>query len=1002
MSKTIGRNVLARFIGALLVGVLAFSPVQAADDFQSVDRMVSFLGYLRRHLPTIYQDFVVRYNAVEFFGTAQEALDRLHLHLGVVRGYRFEMSRLADTGGARGALDLEKLQKVLQTNSGVLKTDQPAADVFWESVGHLARLEGLRTGLFRSASVPNAREIFRLPLDEQVERLTAILKDLSEVQGVEPRRIGIDKSFLSGADVISLFQKAANAQKNIGVVSLLTTYDHLSGNTKRHASESLEEILTAKEAYLVQTMSADAILNSGAGIFKTMPASLISLVPAGKFHSLFKATVTEAIGAITHSASSKLEPILSMRRGHPFELLTRGSVGDCSSFNTPMIPFLPAEEIYWIEKDRDEKGYFQFTRLLSGGEDVLYVNTISGAEVSRQDARVAFAGFLKAVRDGKMDAKRVAIPVPQLIPHIINFPEIATLFRELIARGRPIKLQYRDERERHALAPFTEDYLDLPHTNQWGIEIPLDVLDEFLPARTTVLPFQIATSDLFPTVSRDEAFVIALELRNRETEDEELDQVLTKFKIHAEAFDKVWKALGNPGKKSIREFHVDVQKEIAAAGVKVNWAEFSTLPLLYRGHFQAPDALDSENWVLTKKYLDTYLLSYSDLDYVFRSLAPHYPELAKKEDFRKIVQTLFKKNLKEMDRLLDFYELEQRSAYRTLINLFRSGLSQGPFEKDIETLKREIPLKQKAQTDQRRKDGIFIRTNTLLGAIAGYPNEVFEKLMAHLEDIAPRAQIWEREHDANQKVMPGVGKEEVFLDLDDARNVCEYISAFMMSGKMTSLQIQRFETFVLGSDFGLSFTKHLGLYKVLKLNVAKIMEVLFSKEKFEWAAFFIHKDWWSKHPKAQQWMNRVWQNGGPVGAANFIIGLRGNPGWLKFYLSDYMIDALMMIARYNIIDEKLVIQMVLSKVEHLKPLRLQWLSEVTTVELARMVLNSFTSAWPRRKVDFIVSRLVTRFPEIRDQLAEMETRLAQKSTSPNNKACSWVVNQAQTKTGVAQ
>lgn len=893
---------------ALLCGALLFFPSGGANgstyDLRTPAHRLSFLGYLRRVVPTLYQDFVVRTEAMSYLETAQRASEALEFNLeNVKRGHVLAVHRAPL---AAPEASPEKLVAFRQEMAN-LGRDFPNAQsvsliaALRAELAKAAQLEGIGAGVAQAVAALG----FRGRADEVARYLT----QFAELRGFDPRRIGIDKDALSGREVVELHQSAIQARDNS--IRLIATA--LLSHRGRFSNLSVEAAaMTAARAELfhlrelldprtTQSFSEDLI-----GEVLSQPSPPI--LTKAKIHRLIKSSRALIESVTMAGAQVTAQPVLTIESAHPYVAWVRGSVGDCSTDNSYAISLCSAESINWLKRGPASavKGYLQYTLVEIEGDLAIYLNTISGAGISREVTRQALSALAASM--GKLGAKRIAIPVPEKFKDIINYPEVDAVFRELAARGRRVALKYIDASDRKRVAPFNEDQLDLPETNAFAIEIAVeDILDSSLKSEFSTQS-SLQPQELFPRLSREEAIQVALDLKNNEQNAQEnakeLELALEAHQIPIKIFEKAWNELGNPDRLNVESYHQRIEKLLALHGLKFDWEAFRKSLIFYRGHLRAPDALSGSNLGLLLSYLNIHLLSYSDLGYVYSSLTPHYSELVKTPDFIRLVRLIFRRNLREMDRLLDRYELESKSAYRVLISLVDSGMPLEPFREELKALDLQLENESKHAD---RAESVFFRRKTLLGLV--------ESKAHHFRDIMARL----------ERITPSTSK----LDADDKFALASYFSRYALLPETPEADIKRIERFLVQSELGMSFLPWLGYFRIDRFNVPGLVQSLLAAKKIAWAAYLVQLDPWPKHPSAARWLSVFWQNRALIGDRVLLDGIVKTPSWLSVPGAEAVVDGLITTADQTPGSETILAKLLAKHPEKVRPAWQEWLNGVS-------------------------------------------------------------------------
>lgn len=903
-----------------------------ANDFKSIDQKLSFLGHLRREVPHLYSDFILRNQAIEFLDRAQEAIEQLPFQKNKAFDGK-EILIYSNTPVAVKA-DIQELNKNINLLIDFAQSYDSSLSVVEAlklEVKRAAMLEGLRVGILRTKDVANTEAWLKIAdAEEQIKAAAKIFENVNVINGLNPRLVGINKDQITGLEFIEAYKNAVSASTNTAYLYWLAVFGALKNEA--FLARPVQEM----SLLLKNITKEDLNLVSDQEKFMSVVSRFVKQVevPPTVYWKFAKKSFStlKSLGTLHEVAST--QPYLTITRVHPYESYVRGSVGDCSTCNSFAVPMAKNEEVYWIKKDpRGVVGYLQISKVKVDGQSAAYLHTISGSDLSRTDTFAAIHAISEALPS--LGVQRLVLPVAEKMKDIINYPEVEAAFKEIIKLGATVDIVYEDALDRAALAPFTEDSFDLPETNKKGVEVKPADTKKFNQFSVKIRSTEVKPSSLFPQISKQEALIITLELKNRELPEEKLKEILATHQISKELFDDLWKIQSNENRKPVAEFHEQVKQAIKNLNAEVDWTSFKNLTLFYRGHFNAPDALNKENSDLAMKYITAYLLAYSDLDSAYTTLTPHFSKLTQEQKFIKLIKLLFRRNLREMQRLLDSYELEKKSAYRTLIKLFQAGLSREMFQSELDAL--ELKLEEQPQY-KKRYHGTFIRRQTMLGMI--YPENIkyFNQLMDFFEDAAIK---------------------NIAIEYDDIRAAANYLSDFSNRPKTTKAQILRIENFLMSSELGLSFAPALGMFKIDKFNIPAYVELLFSKGKFQWVAYLIHKEPWSKHRFASKWLATLWQNRDEVGVQIFLEGLRVNQTWLRVPGVDVVIEGLMPLARADATSEALMTRILLYEPNKLNVGRLKWLSEISSPALAEVVVNhaSNNKDWSVSSRKWILNKL---------------------------------------------
>ncbi|MCK6599897.1 MAG: hypothetical protein L6Q37_16150, partial [Bdellovibrionaceae bacterium] len=749
-----------------------------------------------------------RYDAFDFLETAQEAIDAVGFKNSSIESYSWNVSMSSDNEFQKKYI-VDKIKEDILKTIAIIDQKENVIDVLLRHMSSSLLYDAITAGLSHTDTSLGLKEILRSNSDNLLQDLAKKIESLDVVNGINPKLLGLNKSEVSGKEILDLFKESIESRKLVARIfwAILVSSSEKPLKSNVTFAELTSRIILQTDNEIIDKLNSKFELER----FSFLAEAKINNATINK---IFKSSKDELRKVSNQTKQVEVNKFLiKLERSHPYDAFPRGSVGDCSTSNCFAIPLVPEEEFFWIRRpDGSVKGYFQFTRVLVNGKKALYLNTISGAGISKEDTRAIFHTIASSLKQLKVE--KIVIPTFDKIPAIINFPEVEFVFQELAHKGKLVQVNYLDEESRLRLLPFSADSVDLPEKNKQAIEIE--------PA-TLILPkFKIANQHLrlnpefpFPKASLNEIIMVALELRNRENNNHGISDILKANNIDPIVFEKLWRIVSNQDKKAIKDFHKATKDILNSLRLDYRWDDFIQSPLFFRGHMLAPDALIGSNKDLALSYIQVLIRAYSDIPLVYETLTPFYRELSESVEFIDLVKNLFKKNLKEFDRVLDYYELEHKSAYRTLAFLFQSGLPTEKFQNEIDVLSKQWELEVK---DEERKNGVFVRRITLLGVISNFHPKYFDELIEFLEQIT--------------------SKKSKFSN-DDIRTVASYISGATTNDKLNKEQTVRMEKFLTSTEFGMSFLPHLGLFPIEKINVPKLVDALFKHEKYEWAAQLI-------------------------------------------------------------------------------------------------------------------------------------------------------------------
>ena len=122
----------------------------------------------------------------------------------------------------------------------------------------------------------------------------------------------------------------------------------------------------------------------------------------------------------------------------------RGCVGgDCSSRYSFPYPNDPHERVFFIEDPKNAgrlKGYVAATVVTQDGKQALYVNTISGANVTAGNTELILRAFEKDKET--LGVNRIFLPTPSNLAGLINYPQIAEIYKDHSSKqSEPISYQ---------------------------------------------------------------------------------------------------------------------------------------------------------------------------------------------------------------------------------------------------------------------------------------------------------------------------------------------------------------------------------------------------------------------------------------------------------------------------------------------------------------------------------------------------------------------------------
>ncbi|MBL7544725.1 MAG: hypothetical protein JNL11_12990 [Bdellovibrionaceae bacterium] len=887
----------------LFASVVLFTQFSWGEYFRTAPQKIQYLVHLRQNYPDIYRDFITRYNAFEFLETAQNAIEAVGFKNKTINGYSWDVFNLGEELVDR-SYDVEAVRSKIVTTMGMLESQESIPELIRQTSAKAAKFDAITAGLAQTDPALGLREVLRISdPNQRLAEITKRVGHLREIEGINPKFLGLTQKVISGPELLALYSEAIT---NRHFLNSLVWLLQLSKDLPDHKAKAISELTLRVRKLLPQTIAEALLKKIDVNDFQDMelPKNTIAKIIKGAEEDLKKLSFVKV-------GSTQKTHIMSIMRSHPYDAFPRGSVGDCSTTNCFAMPLVSAEEYYWILRpDGSVKGYFQFTRIKVDGKVALYLNTISGSGISRADARAVFHTVATSLKH--LGAEKIILPMKEKIPFIINFPEVAVVYDELLKNAKKVNVAYIDGNDRLKLLPYIEDSLDLPEKNTEGMEIKLqDVIDPKITSE--IKNMKITPDHVFSKAKSTDILMVVLELRNREENIEGIKEVLRHYSLDQENFEKLWKIVSNEDKKTVAEFHRLTQHFLDKLNIGYNWKELVSSPLFFQGHMRAPDALVGANGNTVMGYVQILLKAYTDIPAVYELIGKNRPSLLVRNDFVDLVKSLFKKNIKEFDRLLDYYELEHRSAYRTLASLFEAGLTKDHFKSEIENLSHAWELN---VSDPMRAHGVFFRRITLLGIIHEYSPSYFVAMMSRLEKMV---------------------KTGVVLNDDDIRTVASYLAAATNKDKLDRGQVQRMENFLMSSDMGMSFLPHFGIFSIEKINVPKLTDNLLSKGKYEWAAQLIHKGSWLKHPKAPLWMQQIWMHKDELSVDLILLGFQVNPDLLKVPGIERFVDDLMVRVKGNSQNEMALAKILISQTEKMTEQRISWLRQAENPDIKDMV-----------------------------------------------------------------
>ncbi len=917
----------------LLLLASAASSTARAGEFTSFKQKIRYLTYLRRTQPALYNAFVISYEPVQFLDRMQEAIDSVPPAQEFVPGRHVRTIKRAEE--AAFEFRWEPFRDELERfESEYDHTELPLMEAIQREATLAKRLDGFHAYLARSPIFGDT-SLLRKPQEQRLEVLSERLATSSIVHGFSPRRVGIAQNHLTGHEFVERYTESVRAQSDLNCLVWLFLVAQIKGLEKKTVQDLTQYILARSDSDLQNLLTS--VQFNDAATKALARSSMITKPDTTMQHSFDR--FSELTGA---QRTAKSQTVLTVATEHPYGTPPRGELaGDCASFNSAAVPFARGEEVLWITPRSGlghARGYIQFTHLEtenSGArEKAWYLHTISGAGITRMDTLYAVFAMFRAMNAAGV--QHLILPEPARLNGLINYPEIAEVLYALASKGRSTPLFYTDANDRKNLAKFTFGSLDSPEANISGREIRIEDL-ELGGLDVEVTDTAIPTTSLFPEPSREEAMMIALDLRNRNTD---IAPIFPAYDIDLEAFNRFWELTQNTDQRTIADFHYDLQEQVKRFGLPVTWSDLKRSTLLFRGHLAAVDGLDEGPGLdLALSYIETFLSSFSDLAYVYDTIGAHLSVLETKPRFVKIVKTLFRRQVKEMRRRLDFYELEHRSAYHTLLKLFKLGLSPQLFANELEQL--EVPPEDVQSGNMT--DYTFVRRVTFLGFARGYHVTQFEQLLDFLEHL-----------------------EQTGIDpaADDVEIAAYFLAKTAATEHVTPAHITRLERFLTQTNLGLRFIMYVGRQTPPKLDVGKLIDTLFAKGKYQWAGRMIYMEPFPSYPQASRWIGELWKHRDHIPDELFLEALVKTPSWQMVAGIPEITDELLKTARDTVANETHMLRLLIAHPPRLTAARIAWLAELSSLDLAQLAIDSIDATWTRELALDLSARLSKRFEQL--------------------------------------
>ncbi|USN51242.1 MAG: HEAT repeat domain-containing protein [Myxococcales bacterium] len=251
---------------------------------------------------------------------------------------------------------------------------------------------------------------------------------------------GVIDGILSDNDVLDSFPLGA-------------VLNHLNPYNWHEAKESIEKLKADDLIFFTDNDALTPILTSLLNN-ETQEANLSKVL--GRVNKEFNTYASQTISQRTLATRS-----VELIEVPPLIGIFRGCVGgDCSSQYSFPYPNDPHERVFFIKslKKKDQlKGYVSATEVsltINGKlEKALYIHTISGVNVTAQEAELILRGFEKIKY--QFGVNYIVLPISKNIASLINYPSIMGVYKAHINGAEEVDISYQNKNLRLAIQNYS-------------------------------------------------------------------------------------------------------------------------------------------------------------------------------------------------------------------------------------------------------------------------------------------------------------------------------------------------------------------------------------------------------------------------------------------------------------------------------------------------------------------------------------------------------------------
>ncbi len=450
--------------------------------------------------------------------------------------------------------------------------------------------QGFTTGLIQVLPKEQRGALFSLPPEQQWKALQKQLPDDLTGSSFKGEFYALSPSDLKKTNLLEVLKTKVNAEAEFNrLMQLKLVLDEDAGQGAKNFDSAKKTIENTGEEKLARITQRKFIEKQIAAMGEGVPSDLGRIV-SGKIEQQMRGMYQHA------SANSVLTKPMTLTEVPPEIGIFRGYMGgDCATQNSFGYVWGPEDRTFMIRSaDGELKGYASMTYVKQGrGEKSLYLHSINGPKLSKQDAQAVIQGVYQA--RSELGVKSVILPSKTLYD-LNNFEQVRRGFQEMSNAGKAVSIDYLDQYSRDEISKVSEGKYELAEANTEGV-----LMRE--PENVRPLKFSVNESKvkLVPrNISRLDGLMLALEY-SKKSQPKAIEPLLEAVGINRASFDEYMKAINNPEKKPIQEFLKSIEKKFAKIDPSIT-REFlmKKTEMLASGILRATDAIQGENLKLSK------------------------------------------------------------------------------------------------------------------------------------------------------------------------------------------------------------------------------------------------------------------------------------------------------------------------------------------------------------------------------------------------------------------